>query len=228
MPQYAAHGFVGLEYQQLYSGSADIDSFTAEQIVSSFLEEIKTKEGSSNLDERAITQVIEEQLGEFVNVRSGTANGDRRLSSKSEKSGSELDLVLSSCFCDYTADAISCDAKAGERGVLAIGGYGDSKPLFTWDLNYSGLGYLAISAACFDSYPGGQGPVSDSTGVDNGYVCYSNNEFGKFYDGKFEVVYRVFTRELFCLPFGCDLTKIHLAPFPVRRPVSRLQRAFQA
>ena len=191
--------------------------------------------GGSDLDEGAIKQVVEEQLGELVNDRPGTANGDRRLSSKSGKSESELDLAVSACACYYTDDAITCDADAGDagerRGVLAIRKDGKSPPLFTWDLNYSGLGYLAISATCRDTWYifKGQGPVSGTKLASYDYDCYINNGFGKFYDGKFEVFYRVFTRGLFCLPsVGCDLTKIHLAPFPVRRPVSRLQRAFQA
>ena len=186
---------------------------------SSFVDELD-EEGNGS----AINQVIEEHLGTFLDV--AKANDGRRLTSKSAKSGSQLDLVVSACFCDYTDDAITCDAEFGEeRGVASIISNSSPRdigdyPLTTVDLDLSGLPYLAISVACYD-FLGGQGPVSRARRPRIGFECYSNNGFGHIYDGEF-------TRELFCLKFGCYLTKIHLAPFPVRRPVSRLQRAFQA
>ena len=175
MPQYAAHGFVGLNYKELYSKTfdpADISSFSAESLDFTYDENVDVRD----LD----MDTVNDMLDSFVN--NVASNDGRRLTSKSAKSGSELDLVVSACFCDYTDDAITCDAEFGkERGVASIIGSdpGDF-PLTTVDFDFSGLGTLAISVACFD-FLGGQGPVSDT--VDSSFDCYINNGFGQFYGG---------------------------------------------
>ena len=148
---------------------------------SSFVDELD-EEGNGS----AINQVIEEHLGTFLDV--AKANDGRRLTSKSAKSGSQLDLVVSACFCDYTDDAITCDAEFGEeRGVASIISNSSPRdigdyPLTTVDLDLSGLPYLAISVACYD-FLGGQGPVSRARRPRIGFECYSNNGFGQFYGG---------------------------------------------
>ncbi|EJK77745.1 hypothetical protein THAOC_00401, partial [Thalassiosira oceanica] len=146
---FAAHGLVGADYTNLVVigdilGSSDVTSFSAESISFSFGEDF---EGASNLD-GDITKAIQEEIDAFVNAV--TAEDGRRLNSKSAKSGSQFDLVVSACFCDYTDDVIDCNAGPGEeRDVTTINGSSGS-PLNTVDVNFSGLPYLAISAACWD------------------------------------------------------------------------------
>ncbi|EJK47176.1 hypothetical protein THAOC_34125 [Thalassiosira oceanica] len=185
---FAAHGLVGADYTNLVVigdilGSSDVTSFSAESISFSFGEDF---EGASNLD-GDITKAIQEEIDAFVNAV--TAEDGRRLNSKSAKSGSQFDLVVSACFCDYTDDTIDCNAgPVEERDVITIV---DSGPLRSVDVNFSGLPYLAISAACWDDggFVGGQGPVSGTGGIPLGFGCFSNDEFGHFYGGNGHCTY---------------------------------------
>ena len=173
MPQYATHGFVGLNYKELYTKTfdpADINSFSAESLDLSYDEAVR----DVDTDGVDAASVINDMLDGFV----------KNLPPHDD--GSELTLVVSSCYCDYTADAITCDADFGEeRGVsrfsiLPLFSEAGDKPIYTVDINYSGLGTLAISTACSDK-KGGQGPVSDT--VVSSFDCYINNGFGQFYGG---------------------------------------------
>ena len=154
----------------------------SESMSSLFAEEL----GEGSILSEDITQAIKKQIDLFVDAMK--TEGGRRLTFGG------LEPFLSACFCDYTDDAISCDA-VDENGVLTILG-GDS--LFTTgDLNLSGRGpvpyYASVSAACFDDI-NGQGHVSETTGGPPFFECYSNNRFGHSHGGKFEPVSRVFLR----------------------------------
>ena len=196
--QFAAHGLVGVNYFNILNLFMAMDSTAnamdgddmsllseesvSESVSSLFAEEL----GEGFVLNKDITQAIKKQIDLFVDAMK--TEGGRRLTFGG------LEPFLSACFCDYTDDAISCDA-VDENGVLTILG-GDS--LFTTgDLNLSGRGpvpyYASVSAACFDDI-NGQGHVSETTGGPPFFECYSNNRFGHSHGGKFEPVSRVFLR----------------------------------
>ena len=179
--QFAAHGLVGVNYNTLFSTSMDgtvvndgnnmshLSESVSESISSILAEEL----GEGFVLSEDITQAVKEQIDLFVNATK--TEGGRRLTFGG------LDLFVSACFCDYTDDAISCNAD-DDNGVFTISGGGvSSSPFTTVDLNLSGRGpvpyYTSVSAACFDDFDG-QGSVSGtSKKPDLGFDCCRNNRF---------------------------------------------------